>query len=80
MIYKKKEEKEAIKRALSAFMATNGTSISKAGSEMGLNANSVWQKLNRGSVDTEFVDKLIKHVDKKFSLQKFGSTFMVSKG
>lgn len=79
MLVKDQEKKKEIKRALNAFLAVNGKTLSEVAKELKIDPNAAWQKLNRGTLDVEFVNKVIKQVNKEYSLQQFGKTFMVSR-
>ena len=80
-IFKKAEEKTAIKTALNTFFASKGTTLHAfcKDKKNELDYSQVHQKISRGNIDEEYVNKLIAKVDKAYKLQKFGSTFMVSK-
>lgn len=78
-VFKKEDEKAKIRIALNAFFASKGTTLYAFCNDNGIDYSATHQKINRGHVDEEFVNGIIKKVDKLYKLQRFGSTFMVSK-
>jgi hypothetical protein len=79
MKYTNEGEKAKIVTAFKTFLTANGWTLRKLVQAKGLNYGTVWQGLNRGNIDSEKLDKLIKMVDEKAKLEKFNETFLITK-
>jgi lambda repressor-like predicted transcriptional regulator len=80
MKYTEKTEIDGVKKALKVFLAQQGTTLKELCGKHGLNYNSVYQKVNRGHVDEEEINKIAALIDPCFTLRKINNTYIINRG
>lgn len=80
MKYTEKAEIEGVKTALKVFLAQRGTTLKKVCEENGENYNSIYQKVNRGQIDGEEINRIAALVDPSCTLRKIGNTYVINRG
>ncbi len=79
MQYTTEQEKKKVRLAFNAFLASKGYSLRRLTTENNLSHISVWQKMNRGDIQHDYVNELVSLIDPCSSLQKLGESFYIGK-
>lgn len=80
MKYTTKEEKDGVRRALNTFLAQRGVKFKNLCEEKGLDYSKEYQKINRGNIDEDDVNRIVKLVDPLVSLKRINNTFVINRG
>lgn len=80
MKYTNEEEKEGVKRAFNTFLAQRGIKFKNLCLEKGLDYSKEYQKINRGHINEEDVNRIVKLVDPAVSLKRINNTFVINRG
>ena len=78
MKYTKKEEKQAIRNAFNAFLASKGLKFKPFCIVNGLDYNLCWSWLNVGNIEEDNVNFLISKISKNHKLEKLNKEFIIT--
>lgn len=77
MLIRDEKEKKEVMQVLRGFLIMNGTSMRKLCMEKGLNPQAIHQRLSKGYMHIDQVNRLIQMTDDQYVMKKIGQKWMV---
>lgn len=80
MKFTSETEKEGVKRAFNTFLAQRGIKFKALCLKKGLDYSKEYQKIYRGNIKEEDVNRLARLIDPAVSLRSINNTFVINRG